>query len=192
MLKGNNYWRIGGNKLRTINRTINRMFKSLEPETMPEDDQTAATKVGRHFNFPIKGEMIDRDGMKTLRNIETNFNEVARRDQRADILILRQYSYELITSKTFKAMMMVAIVINTILTVLPILMANNNQIEADKIRVPITIIETVIGKAIYYSDLLSTVAFKSEYSCSKYSSNCLPCKKPFGTTGGMVLISSSC
>ena len=29
--------------------------------------------------------------MKTLRNIETDFNEIARSDERADLKILRQY-----------------------------------------------------------------------------------------------------
>ena len=117
---------------------------------MNDENERRSENVGRFFNFPIKGEMIDRDGggIQTLRNIETDFNEVARSDQRADILILRQFSYELITSKTFKTLMMVAIIINTVLLVLPIMMASKDHV-ADMIRVPLSIIENIIGKNLF-------------------------------------------
>ena len=93
--------------------------------------------------------MIDKDGIKTLRNIETDFNEIARSDQRADLLILRQYSYELITSKIFKAVMMTAIVLNTILMVLP-MMLSNNDLLADNSRVFLSILENIIGKLFVF------------------------------------------
>ena len=100
--------------------------------------------------------MIDKDGIKTLRNIETDFNEIARSDQRADILILRQYSYELITSKIFKAVMMTAIVLNTILMVLP-MMLSNNDLLADNSRVFLSILENIIGKLFVYKQFYEPI-----------------------------------
>ena len=176
---------MGGTKM----RTLGRLFNSFEQETVNDGDQGGETNVGRYFNFPIKGEMIDKDGkdgmIQTLRNIETDFNEIARSDQRADISILRQFSYELITSKTFKALMMMAIVINTILMVLPIIMASNDTV-ADSSRVQISIVENVIGKKLKL-DLNVNRLLQSEYSYSKYWSNCLPFNIRFGTMDGMCL-----
>ena len=100
--------------------------------------------------------MIDKDGIKTLRNIETDFNEIARSDQRADLLILRQYSYELITSKIFKAVMMTAIVLNTILMVLP-MMLSNNDLLADNSRVFLSILENIIGKLFDYEQIYEPI-----------------------------------
>ena len=156
---------MGGAKLRNLGRLFNSFDQS--GETANDENERRSENVGRFFNFPIKGEMIDKDGggIQTLRNIETDFNEVARSDQRADILILRQFSYELITSKTFKTLMMVAIIINTVLMVLPIMMASKDHV-ADMIRVPLSIIENIIGKNFFNWQL--SLLFQSEYSYSKY------------------------
>merc|ERR1712123_76838 len=157
-----NYWRMGGTKM----RTLGRLFNSFEQETVNDGDQGGETNVGRYFNFPIKGEMIDKDGkdgmIQTLRNIETDFNEIARSDQRADISILRQFSYELITSKTFKALMMMAIVINTILMVLPIIMASNDTV-ADSSRVHISIVENVIVGIFIFEILVKLFALQHTF-----------------------------
>ena len=98
----------------------------------------------RQFTFPIKGEIAENGGIKTFRNIETDFNEIARSDQRVDSELLRQYAYELITSKTFKSIMMIAIILNTILMVLPMIMGQGDT--ADKTRVPLSIMENIISK----------------------------------------------
>ena len=102
--------------------------------------------------------MIDRDGIKTLRNIETDFNEIARSDQRADIQILRQYSYELITSKVFKGIMMLAIVINTLIMLLPMMLSGNADI-ADSARVPLAIAENIIGYFLLLFRTFSKITF---------------------------------
>ena len=101
-------------------------------------------EVRRQFTFPIKGEIAENGGIKTFRNIETDFNEIARSDQRVDSELLRQYAYELITSKTFKSIMMIAIILNTILMVLPMIMGQGDT--ADKTRVPLSIMENIISK----------------------------------------------
>ena len=93
--------------------------------------------------------MVDQQGLKTLRNIETDFNEIARSDERADLKILRQYSHELITSKIFKAVMLVVIILNTILMIAPIQLESGKKGLAEDSRIPLSIVENIIGTLVF-------------------------------------------
>ena len=54
-------------------------------------------------------------------------------------------SYELITSSGFKIIMMIAIIVNTVLMVMPIWVAH------DSARVPLAIIENIIGNIFKFN-----------------------------------------
>jgi hypothetical protein len=129
-------WNMGGSKLMTLGRLFNNH------EDCEEEGPYKPALVRRQFTFPVKGEIAETGGIKTFRNIETDFNEIARTDKRVDNELLRQYAYELITSKTFKSIMMLAIIFNTILMVLPMIMGQGET--ADKSRVPLSILENII------------------------------------------------
>ena len=99
----------------------------------------------------MKGQAIDQNGLKGFRNVETDFTEICRVDDRSDKELLRLYALQLITSKTFKSTMVIAIIINLILMILPITLNprvdwNNSLTIGDQLRIPLSIIENVIGK----------------------------------------------
>ena len=150
--------------------------------------------VERRFSFPLKGQAIEQNGLKGFRNIETDFTEICRVDDRSDKELLRLYALQLITSKTFKSTMVIAIIINLILMILPITLNprvdwNNSLTIGDQLRIPLSIIENVIGKSIFTSRMPKlNDHFQWEFSLSKFCSKCSLWNQHFGTMDGTYSI----
>jgi len=161
--KSQQRWSMGTRKL----RTIGKLFATQE---VPEEDskEYVPIEVERRFAFPLKGQAIDQNGLKGFRNVETDFTEICRVDDRSDKELLRLYALQLITSKTFKSTMVIAIIINLILMILPITLNprvdwNNSLTIGDQLRIPLSIIENVIVGLFIVEILLKMFALESTF-----------------------------
>jgi hypothetical protein len=57
---------------------------SKKKKTQIDPEEIIEEEVPRYFNFPLKGEDLDRDEVTGMKNVVTDFKEIVRPDERAD------------------------------------------------------------------------------------------------------------